>query len=92
MVLFLIWGYFILTPSEWFRFWLEAILYLLLVNGSVSDLRLFYTYSYWMVLFLIWGYFILNNSEWFCFGFEAILYLLLVNGSVSGLRLFYTYS
>ena len=92
MVLFRVWGYFILTPSEWFFFGLEAILYLLPVNGSVLGLRPFYTYSQWMVLFWVWGYFIFTPSEWFCFGFEAILYLLLVNGSVSGWRLFYTYS
>ena len=39
MVLFRVWGYFILTPSEWFCFGFEAILYLLLVNGSVSGLK-----------------------------------------------------
>ena len=39
MVLFRVRGYFVLTPSEWFCFAFETILYLLLVNGSVSGLK-----------------------------------------------------
>ena len=39
MVMIWVWGYFVITPSEWFCFRFEAILYLLLVNGSVSGLK-----------------------------------------------------
>ena len=39
MVLCGVWGYFVLTPSECFCIVLEVILYLLLVNGSVSGLK-----------------------------------------------------
>ena len=91
MVLCRVRGYFVLNPSEWFCVGFEAILYLLLVNGSVLGLRLFCTYSLVNGQQVL-GYFILTGSEWFCLGFKAVLYLLLVNGSVSGLRLFCTYS
>ena len=41
MILYWVWGYFVLTPSQWFRFGFEAILYLLLLNDSVLGLRVF---------------------------------------------------